>query len=113
MGYKEIYARYRQQIQDGVLKPGARVPSIRSLASELQVARKTVETAYEILIGEGYFVSLGAKGTYINPELRLTSTVSADNAVSSCSLNTQVTERKGDLRLGIPALDEFPIKNGY
>ena len=110
MGYKEIYARYRQQIQDGVLKPGARVPSIRSLASELQVARKTVETAYEILIGEGYFVSLGAKGTYINPELRLTSTVSADNAVSSCSLNTQVTERKGDLRLGIPALDEFPHK---
>ncbi len=110
MGYKEIYARYRQQIQDGVLKQGARVPSIRSLASELQVARKTVETAYEILIGEGYFVSLGAKGTYINPELRLTSTVSADNAVSSCSLNTQVTERKGDLRLGIPALDEFPHK---
>lgn len=110
MGYKEIYARYRQQIQDGLLKPGARVPSIRSLASELQVARKTVETAYEILIGEGYFVSLGAKGTYINPELRLTSTVSADNAVSSCSLNTQITERKGDLRLGIPALDEFPHK---
>ncbi len=33
MGYKEIYARYRQQIQDGALKPGARVPSIRSLNS--------------------------------------------------------------------------------
>lgn len=26
MGYKEIYARYRQQIQDGLLKPGERVP---------------------------------------------------------------------------------------
>ena len=83
MGYKEIYARYRQQIQDGLLKPGERVPSIRSLASELQVARKTVETAYEILTGEGYFVSLGAKGTYINPEIRLTSTVREDNYVSS------------------------------
>lgn len=110
MGYKEIYARYRQQIQDGLLKPGARVPSIRSLASELQVARKTVETAYEILIGEGYFVSLGAKGTYINPELRLTSTVSADNAASTRSPDTLMTEKKGDLRLGIPALDEFPHK---
>lgn len=110
MGYKEIYARYHQQIQDGLLKPGARVPSIRSLASELQVARKTVETAYEILIGEGYFVSLGAKGTYINPELRLTSTVSADNAASTRSPDTLMTEKKGDLRLGIPALDEFPHK---
>ena len=61
MGYREIYARYRQQILAGVLKPGDRVPAIRVLASELHVARKTVEAAYEILTGEGYFVSQGAK----------------------------------------------------
>lgn len=53
MGYKEIYARYRQQILEGRLKPGDRVPAIRVLASELQVARKTVEAAYEILIERG------------------------------------------------------------
>ena len=29
MGYKEIYARYRQQILEGRLKPGDRVPAIR------------------------------------------------------------------------------------
>ena len=41
----------------GVLKPGDRVPAIRLLAEELKVARKTVETAYAILTGEGYLVS--------------------------------------------------------
>ncbi len=32
-GYREIYQRYRQNIHDGVLKPGDRVPSIRLLAN--------------------------------------------------------------------------------
>lgn len=46
MGYKEIYARYRQQIMAGALKPGDKVPAIRVLAEELKVARKTVEAGY-------------------------------------------------------------------
>ena len=110
MGYKEIYARYRQQILAGRLKPGDRVPAIRVLASELQVARKTVETAYEILVGEGYFVSQGAKGTRVNPALRLDSTVSAYTTASPQLPSLPVTESIGDLRLGIPALDAFPHK---
>lgn len=110
MGYKEIYARYRQQILAGQLKPGDRVPAIRTLASELQVARKTVEAAYEILIGEGYFVSQGAKGTCVNPELILAA--AADEAVLPAppASDASLREPKGELRLGIPALDEFPHK---
>ncbi|HBZ16071.1 MAG TPA: PLP-dependent aminotransferase family protein [Pantoea sp.] len=110
MGYKEIYTRYRQHILEGRLKPGDRVPAIRTLASELQVARKTVEAAYEILIGEGYFVSQGAKGTCVNPQLLL-ATASEKAAVSAppASENSP-RESKGELRLGIPALDEFPHK---
>jgi DNA-binding GntR family transcriptional regulator len=51
-----------------VLKPGDKVPAIRVLAEELKVARKTVETAYAILTGEGYLVSQGARGTRVNPD---------------------------------------------
>ncbi|MGK3138495.1 PLP-dependent aminotransferase family protein [Pantoea trifolii] len=110
MGYKEIYARYRQQILAGQLKPGDRVPAIRTLASELQVARKTVEAAYEILIGEGYFVSQGAKGTRVNPELILPETT-GKTAVPAPSVSALIQrESKGELRLGIPALDAFPHK---
>ncbi|MBS0897587.1 GntR family transcriptional regulator, partial [Pantoea dispersa] len=80
MGYKEIYQRFRQQILAGQLRPGDRVPAIRMLAGELQVARKTVEAAYEILIGEGYFVSQGAKGTRVNPQLKLASAATPTRA---------------------------------
>ena len=41
MGYKEIYARYRQQILAGQLKPGDRVPAIRTLASEFLPGRRS------------------------------------------------------------------------
>ncbi|MRT23891.1 aminotransferase class I/II-fold pyridoxal phosphate-dependent enzyme [Enterobacteriaceae bacterium RIT697] len=110
MGYKEIYARYRQQILAGQLKPGDRVPAIRTLASELQVARKTVEAAYEILIGEGYFVSQGAKGTRVNPELILAAAAEEAVLPAPPASDASLREPKGELRLGIPALDEFPHK---
>lgn len=64
-GYHDIYTRYRDNITRGVLKPGDKVPAIRVLAEELKVARKTVETAYAILTGEGYLVSQGARGTRV------------------------------------------------
>ncbi|MEA5102232.1 PLP-dependent aminotransferase family protein [Pantoea sp. S18] len=110
MGYKEIYARYRQQILAGQLKPGDRVPAIRTLASELRVARKTVEAAYEILIGEGYFVSQGAKGTRVNPELILAAATEETALPAPPATDASLREPKGELRLGIPALDEFPHK---
>ncbi len=110
MGYKEIYARYRQQILTGQLKPGDRVPAIRTLASELRVARKTVEAAYEILIGEGYFVSQGAKGTRVNPELILAAAAEEAVLPAPPASDASLREPKGELRLGIPALDEFPHK---
>jgi GntR family transcriptional regulator/MocR family aminotransferase len=110
VGYKEIYARYRQQILAGQLKPGDRVPAIRTLASELRVARKTVEAAYEILIGEGYFVSQGAKGTRVNPELILAAAAEEAVLPAPPASDVSLREPKGELRLGIPALDEFPHK---
>jgi GntR family transcriptional regulator/MocR family aminotransferase len=110
VGYKEIYARYRQQILAGQLKPGDRVPAIRTLASELRVARKTVEAAYEILIGEGYFVSQGAKGTRVNPELILAAAAEEAVLPAPPASDASLREPKGELRLGIPALDEFPHK---
>ncbi|KAF1009261.1 MAG: HTH-type transcriptional regulatory protein GabR [Pseudomonas fluorescens] len=51
--YQEIYRRFRLAIDQGQLRPGERVPSVRALAQELKVARGTVETAYQLLISEG------------------------------------------------------------
>jgi GntR family transcriptional regulator/MocR family aminotransferase len=44
----------KAQIASGLLGPGARLPSTRSLAAEWGVSRTTVTAAYEQLIAEGY-----------------------------------------------------------
>lgn len=113
MGYKGIYEQYRQLIVTGLLKPGDKLPAIRVLAEELKVARKTVEAAYAILTGEGYIVSQGAKGTLVNPDLKIkpvTSPIEAKAAEGEFSMMTSLRDGNGSLRLGIPALDEFPFK---
>lgn len=113
-GYRDIYARYRHNILSGVLKPGDKVPSVRVLADELEVARKTVETAYAILVGEGFLVSQGAKGTRVNPDLRISEkagpTAQVWTADTQLKSMVDVRDQEGYLRLGIPALDAFPYK---
>jgi len=113
-GYRAIYSQYRESITQGLLKPGEKVPSVRVLASELGVARKTVETAWSILVGEGFLVSDGARGTRVNPELVLppVKRKACDKTPVTATSAFGDAERKqsGFLRLGIPALDAFPSK---
>jgi GntR family transcriptional regulator/MocR family aminotransferase len=63
--YRQIYASVRDAVAGGRLRPGDRVPSIRSLASALGIARGTVEAAYDLLIGEGYLLPQGQAGTRV------------------------------------------------
>src|SRR5919106_1661754 len=67
--YRDLYQRIRSEILSGRLAAGARLPSSRTLASQLGVARGTVEIAYQMLTGEGYTIGDGARGTIVNPAL--------------------------------------------
>ena len=67
--YRDLYQRMRSEILSGRLAAGARLPSSRTLASQLGVARGTVEVAYQMLAGEGYTIGDGARGTIVNPAL--------------------------------------------
>src|SRR5260221_14506911 len=67
---RQIYERIRQAIAEGRLAPGDRLPSVRSLASQLALARGTVDAAYAMLAGEGYVVARGPAGTVVSPALR-------------------------------------------
>ncbi|HEX7942806.1 MAG TPA: winged helix-turn-helix domain-containing protein, partial [Gemmatimonadaceae bacterium] len=48
--HRQIYDGLRRAILGGLLRPGQRVPSTRSLAVELEVSRLPVLTAYEQLL---------------------------------------------------------------
>jgi len=67
--YRALYERIRDGILSGKLAPSTRLPSTRALASELGVARGTVEAAYERLVAEGFIVGRGAAGSRVNPQL--------------------------------------------
>jgi GntR family transcriptional regulator/MocR family aminotransferase len=51
----------------GRLRPDARLPSSRALASELGVSRRLVVEAYEQLQAEGYLLARGGSGTRVAP----------------------------------------------
>ncbi|VWC76654.1 DNA-binding protein [Burkholderia lata] len=56
-GTRQIYEELKGQIEKGVYAPGSVMPSTRSLAAELGVARATVTLAYEQLLSEGFIES--------------------------------------------------------
>jgi GntR family transcriptional regulator/MocR family aminotransferase len=56
-------------ILDGHLPGGAPLPSTRTLAAELGVARNTVALAYELLVNEGYLCTRNRSGHYVNPDI--------------------------------------------
>ncbi|TCW63689.1 PLP-dependent aminotransferase family protein [Burkholderia sp. SRS-25] len=107
--YRQLVRRFRDAIETGKLAPGKRVPSVRSLASELDLARGTVEAAYQILIGEGYLVARGPAGTVVSPQL-------PDGRQPRAAAPRPDEPPRGDpaksgpkpFQMGVPALDAFP-----
>ena len=68
---EQLYQRIRTAIAKRQLVPGEKLPSVRTLASELGVARGTVDTTYARLAGEGYLLSQGPAGTIVSPHLQI------------------------------------------
>ncbi len=113
--HRQIYQRIAAGVLDGRLPPGSRLPSARSLAAQLAIARSTVDTAYQLLAGEGYVVTRGAAGTVVDPALDRTllnpGRIAAP-AIGATSPTAENPARGGleMLRPGLPALDAFPYK---
>ncbi len=66
-----IYEQICQQIRDAIvtseLVPGASLPSIRNLASDLQVSVITTKRAYEELEKDGFIETVPGKGSFVAP----------------------------------------------
>jgi GntR family transcriptional regulator/MocR family aminotransferase len=68
-----LQARLRRQlvaaILDGQIPAGSPLPSCRSLARNLKIARNTVVLTYQDLVEEGYLVSRERSGFFVNPDI--------------------------------------------
>lgn len=63
--YLEIAERYEKYITLGVIKPGEKLPSVRTAASELRVNPNTVQRAYSLLEERGFIRSVPKKGAFV------------------------------------------------
>jgi DNA-binding transcriptional MocR family regulator len=70
--YGRIAKRLRAQIHTGRLAAGARLPTIRALATRLGVSRDTVAGAYEALASEGLVEGTVGRGTFVSGPGRAT-----------------------------------------
>lgn len=65
----QIINQLQQQIVNGSLPPGSKLPPIRSMAAQLKVSRNTVVLAYQRLLSEGYVETIEGVGTYVTSQL--------------------------------------------
>ena len=63
--FRQLLIAIREAILEGSLRPGTRLPSTRTIAVDLGVARNTVLVAFEQLTAEGYLESRVGAGTRI------------------------------------------------
>jgi len=130
--YEQICTAVRDQIVRGSLRPGARIASTRTLASELAVSRFTVVTALERLVAEGYLTARRGSGSYVAdilPEQVMRPAVwkGGRNAIARQATPPSISRRGAALAAVVitgpraeagprpfhprrPALDVFPIR---
>lgn len=99
--YQQIARQLKQAISDGELLPASRIPSSRTMALELGVARATVENAYAELVAQGWLERRGQAGTFVSPSV----------SAAARSQNIAANHPQGapqPFQMGLPALDAFP-----
>ena len=63
--YEQLYDHISSEIRSGNLKENERMPSKKALSSHLGISVNTIETAYSMLVQEGYLTPLPRSGYYV------------------------------------------------
>ncbi len=63
--YEQIREQVVRMVVSGTLEPGTRMPTIRQLANDLQLAKGTVAKAYSLLEEHRVLETRGHKGSFV------------------------------------------------
>ena len=63
--YAQLIQQIKHQVATGQLKPGDQLPTVRALASQLQIHVNTVVRAYDQLDQDGVISTQQGRGTFI------------------------------------------------
>ncbi len=90
----------REALRDGRLTPGTRLPSSRTLASDLGIARNSVADVYAQLTAEGWLEARVGAGTWVGD--RTGAVIAGRSAAPTAGITSL------DLRGGVPDASTFP-----
>lgn len=93
--YRQVLRLVQQAILTGQLTPGTKLPSSRTLAEDLDIARNTVLRVYDQLTAEGYVLSTTGSGTYVADTRPDASAVHARPAVRPAESGAATTVASG------------------
>ena len=65
--YEQLRRQIAARAATGELPPGTRLPTVRALAAELDLAVNTVAKTYRALEADGVVVTEGRHGTFVTP----------------------------------------------
>ncbi|ONI72334.1 GntR family transcriptional regulator [Kribbella sp. ALI-6-A] len=101
-GRADLVAALHSSIRSGRLVPGTRLPSSRTLAKDLGIARNTVADAYGQLVAEGWLTARQGSGTVVAGR------PSAVPPAPAPITRPRSSDVRYDLRPGSPDLATFP-----
>ncbi|MGK9147923.1 GntR family transcriptional regulator [Plantibacter flavus] len=64
--FEQLRTQVMEQVRDGRLAPGAKLPTVRGLADELGIAPNTVAKAYRLLETDEVIETRGRAGTFVS-----------------------------------------------
>lgn len=68
--FTQLTDQIKSAIVSDTLLPGAKLPSIRQLANDLDLNNKTVAKAYRLLERDAVIQSKGYRGTFVHPDAK-------------------------------------------
>ena len=64
--YQQVKDSLRRMMLTGLLEPDEKLPSVRSLATQLTINPNTIQRAYAELEAEGYIYSVAGRGSFVS-----------------------------------------------
>lgn len=64
--YQQVKDSLRRMMLTGLLEPDEKLPSVRSLATQLAINPNTIQRAYAELEAEGYIYSVASRGSFVS-----------------------------------------------
>lgn len=92
--YEQIEEQVIWLINSGVYEPGSKLPSLRTLSSELKLNINTVKRAFQELESKGFVYSAQGKGIFVSQLNRVNENIKAE-AIEDLRVSVRSARAKG------------------